>query len=81
MNNGWIYVEDELPPLDTDVVVIAEVYTGLGTHLVKFIDSRETRTGWGRTIECWHRDVGSATRLAWFPLPKFKKRVNTEERG
>lgn len=74
MNNGWIYVEDELPPLDTDVIVIAEVYTGLGTHLVKFIDSRETRTGWGRTIECWHRDLGGTKRLAWFLPPVFERK-------
>ena len=80
MKEGWIYVEDELPPLGADVVVIAEIYTGIGTPLVKFIDSRETRSGWGRTIECWHRDIGCATRLAWLPIPKFEKRVSTEEK-
>lgn len=70
---NWIYVEDGLPPIDEDVVVIAEVNMGIGSSLVKFIDSREQRTGWGRTIECWHRDV-NVTRLAWLPMPKFERR-------
>ena len=69
----WIYVEDRLPPLGEDVVVIAEVNMGIGSSLVKFVDSWEQRTGWGRTIECWHRDV-NATRLAWLPLPEFRRK-------
>ena len=78
MSNNWIYVEDRLPPLDEDVVVIAERNVGLGSSLVKFIDSYEQRTGWGRTIECWHRDV-EVTRLAWLPIPEFKKREDSHD--
>lgn len=78
MKNEWIYVEDELPPIGAEVLVVAEIDGGFTTHLIKFLDSREKRTGWGRTIECWHRDLSCGKRLAWFLPPEFKKREESE---
>lgn len=73
----WIYIEDRLPPLNERVLVVAKINYGLGPSIVRFLDYREQRTGWGRTIECWHHDV-EAKRLAWLPIPEFKLEEESE---
>jgi len=77
----WIYVEDRLPPLNEEVVVKVECDNGLGPVLLNYIDWREQRTGWGRTIECWHKaDKMCYTVLAWMPIPEFRRREKADDR-
>ena len=60
-----------------EVFVKVEVDNGLGPVLLTYIDWREQRTGWGRTIECWHKeDKMNYTVLAWMPIPEFRRRQN-----
>ena len=69
-DNGWHYIEDgDYPPLDHTVLAINKTSLGLSAHL----NERVQRTGWGRTIECWNRDVDNI--IAWHgPIPDFTER-------
>ena len=69
-NKEWHYIEDEgYPPLDETVVAVSETWLGIAMHL----NRRVQRTGWGRTIECWNKDVDDI--IAWYgPIPEFKKK-------
>lgn len=73
----WHYIEDnDYPPLNETVVCVSETWCGLSAHL----NERVKRTGWGRTIECWNKDVDNI--IAWCgPIPKFKRREATHDQS
>ena len=72
----WIYAEDKLPPLGERVLVVVEIGKVEGEPILSsYLDVREQRTGWERTIECWRKSSDYGYRvLAWLPIPKFKKK-------
>lgn len=74
-NKEWHYIEDEgYPPLDETVVAVSETWLGISMHL----NRRVQRTGWGRTIECWNKDVDDI--IAWYgPIPEFKKKEEKQD--
>ena len=77
MAERWRYVDEEIPPLDTTVLVVVEKDTPFGKCLGSYLDNYEQKTGWGKTITEWDKASREGhTVLAWLPIPPFERKGN-----
>lgn len=77
MAERWRYVDEELPPVNTTVLVVVEKDGIFGKCLDSYLDNYEQRTCWEKTIRYWHKaSSNNHTVLAWLPVPLFERKEN-----
>ena len=81
MAERWRYVDEEMPELNTTVLVVVETDSPFGKGLGSYLDNYEKITGWGRTIEDWNKASRKGDKvLAWLPIPKFERKEKEDGR-